>query len=117
MPPHEKTQVIRKRESVRDDFSRQLVHTALYFFVLLSRRRAGEAGEDLAHVPVAIDEDGRWERAEADQLRQRLGDLAFVGGAGEQQREGDAELLAVDGELAQVALVVVNVLVAQADDL
>src|SRR5271166_799422 len=68
-------------------------------------------------MAVAVDEDRRRKRTEAYQLRQRLGDLALIGGSGEQQREGDAELFAINRELPQVALRVVNVLVPEPDDL
>src|SRR5208283_3579707 len=97
-----------------DDFAGELVHSLLYLVVLFASRGAGKPGMDGMHPSVAIEEDGRRKSAKVHQLGQRLLDLSLVGGAGQQQREGQAVLGAIDADLPQIARSLVGVLVSQA---
>src|ERR1700685_1525614 len=95
----------------------QLIHPLLYFLILLARGRAGKAGENRMHMAGAVEEDGRGKRAEALQLWKRFLNLPLVRRSRQQQREGYAELSAIDFNLFQIARRVVRVLIRQADDL
>ncbi len=85
--------------------------------MVLSRGRPSEAAVDLVHSSVTPDQDRGRVRLDLVDGRQKLGGVAFVARAGEQQGEGNAVGLSVGLELGPIALGVTGELERESDNL